>query len=104
LIAWSDWEVIVTAPESLLENDSTNGRNKRRRDNQVMADTGENRQISGRANAKEAETVRASKRMVSKERSTERETGAAFGIRSGRGKGLQRGTKGSKESSPKLRK
>jgi hypothetical protein len=29
-----------------------------------MADTGENRQIVGRANAKEAETVRASKRVI----------------------------------------
>jgi hypothetical protein len=43
-----------------------------------MADTGENRQIVGRANAKEAETVRASKRAVSEERSTERAGNAAF--------------------------
>lgn len=35
-----------------------------------MADTGENRQIIRRANAKEAEMVRASKKMVSEERST----------------------------------
>ena len=43
-----------------------------------MADTGENRQIVGRANAKEAETVRASKRAVSQERSTEKAGNAAF--------------------------
>lgn len=43
-----------------------------------MADTGENRQIVGRANAKEAETVRVSKRAVSAERSTEKAGNAAF--------------------------
>ena len=43
-----------------------------------MADTGENRQIVGRANAKEAETVRASKRIVSEERSTEKAGNAGF--------------------------
>jgi hypothetical protein len=43
-----------------------------------MADTGENRQIVGRANAKEAETVRTSKRMVSAERSTEKTGNATF--------------------------
>jgi hypothetical protein len=43
-----------------------------------MADTGENRQIVGRANAKETETVRASKRAVSEERSTEKAGNAAF--------------------------
>jgi hypothetical protein len=43
-----------------------------------MADTGENRQIVGRANAKEAETIRASKRDISKERSTEKASVAIF--------------------------
>jgi len=33
---------------------------------EVMADTGENRQITGRINAKEAEMVRASKQMLPK--------------------------------------
>ena len=62
-----------------------------------MADTGENRQITGRANAKEAETVRASKEMVSEERSTAKASNAAFG---GTGKGSQRRAKGSKPRSP----
>lgn len=43
-----------------------------------MADTGENRQISGRANAKEAQSVRASKKMVSVERSTEKTSNAVL--------------------------
>ena len=43
-----------------------------------MADTGENRQIIGRANAKEAETVRVSKRFVSEERSKKKIGNAAF--------------------------
>jgi hypothetical protein len=43
-----------------------------------MADTGENRQISARANAKEAETVRASQKVISKEHSTEQANDAAF--------------------------
>lgn len=64
-----------------------------------MADTGENHQISGRVNAKEAAIVRASKQMLSKERSTERQTSAAFGVQSGRVKGLQT-AKGSKKRSP----
>jgi hypothetical protein len=58
-----------------------------------MADTGENRQITGRANAKEAEAVRAAKKMVSEQRSTERTNNAAFG---GTEKGSRRGTKRSK--------
>jgi hypothetical protein len=62
-----------------------------------MADTGENRQITGRSNAREAAMVRTSKQMLAKERSTEREGTAAFGIRSSRGLGLQRGPKGSKK-------
>ena len=45
-----------------------------------MADTGENRQITGRANAKEEEGVRASKKRVSEERSTENASDAAFGF------------------------
>jgi hypothetical protein len=44
-----------------------------------MADTGENRQITGRANAKEEEAVRASKKRVSEERSTENAGDVAFG-------------------------
>jgi hypothetical protein len=44
-----------------------------------MADTGERRQIIERANAKEAETVRKSRKMVAKERSTTKATNAAFG-------------------------
>jgi hypothetical protein len=66
-------------------------------DAQVMADTGENRQIIGRANAKEAETVRASKKMVSEERSTARASNAAFGTTA---KGSRRLTTGSKQRSP----
>jgi hypothetical protein len=44
-----------------------------------MADTGENRQIIGRATAKEAETVRASKQLMSEERATEKAGDIAFG-------------------------
>jgi hypothetical protein len=44
-----------------------------------MADTGENRQIASRTNAKEVETVRASTKMISQERSTARANDAAFG-------------------------
>ena len=62
-----------------------------------MADTGEKRQITGWANAKETETVRASKRMVSEERSTEKASNAAFG---GTEKGSRRRAKGSKQRSP----
>ena len=62
-----------------------------------MADTGEKRQRVGWANAKEAETVRASKRMVSEERSTAKASNAAFG---GAGKGSRRGAKGSRRRSP----
>jgi hypothetical protein len=59
-----------------------------------MADTGENRPIVGRANAKEAETVRAEKKMVSEERSTATASNAAFGST---GQGSRRRTKGSKQ-------
>jgi hypothetical protein len=62
-----------------------------------MADTGEKRQITGWANAKETETVRASKRMVSEERSTEKASNAAFG---GTGKGSRRRVEGSRQRSP----
>ena len=55
-----------------------------------MADTGENRQIIGRANAKEAETVRASKRMMSKERSTENAGDVAFSSKKNSGRLLRR--------------
>jgi hypothetical protein len=44
-----------------------------------MADTGENRQITGRANAKEEEAVRASKKKVPEEPSTDNAIDAAFG-------------------------
>ena len=63
---------------------------------QIMADTGENRQIVGRANAKEAQTVRASKRAVSEERSTEKAGNAAF--RNGR-KVSQHKSKGNQQRS-----
>jgi hypothetical protein len=59
-----------------------------------MADTGENRQITGRANAKEAEKVRASKKIVSEERSAAKASDAAFGAS---GKGSGRPTKGNKQ-------
>jgi hypothetical protein len=62
-----------------------------------MADTGENRPIIGRANAKEAETVRAEKKMVSEERSTAKASNAAFG---GTEQGSRRRTKGSKQENP----
>ncbi len=62
-----------------------------------MADTGEKRPIIGRANAKEAETVRAEKKMVSDERSTAKASNAAFG---GIEQGSRRRTKGSKQRNP----
>jgi hypothetical protein len=43
-----------------------------------MADTGENRQILGRANAKQAETVRASSKMVSQKLSSGTTNNTAF--------------------------
>ena len=46
---------------------------------ELMADTGENRQISARANAHEAETVREAKKMISEERSTAKTTAATYG-------------------------
>ena len=69
-------------------------------DTQVMADTGENRQIAVRANAKEAETVRSSKRMMSEEQSAEKATDDSFAVKqySGRNESRQkhRVTKASK--------
>ena len=50
----------------------------------VMADTGENRQISSRANAKSAETVRRAKQSLSTERATVKKADAAFGRQRGR--------------------
>ena len=44
-----------------------------------MADTGEKRQILGRAIAQESETVRASRKIVAEERSTAKAAKAAFG-------------------------
>ena len=58
-----------------------------------MADTGENRQIVARANANEAETVRATQKMISKERSTAKASEAAFAVG---GKGCRRHAKGNK--------
>ena len=68
-----------------------------------MADTGENRPIIGRANAKEAETVRAEKKMVSEERSTAKASNAAVGATE---KGSRRRVKGSgqRSSDPKASK
>jgi hypothetical protein len=63
-------------------------------DTQAMADTGEKRPIVGRANAKEAETIRAEKKMISEERSTAKASDAAFG---GTGQGSRRHMKKSKE-------
>jgi hypothetical protein len=70
---------------------------------QIMADTGENRQIIERSNAKEAETVRASKRVVSEARSTAKASNAAFGATE---KGSRRRVKGSgqRSSDPKASK
>src|ERR1035437_3356524 len=70
---------------------------------QIMADTGENRQIIERSNAKEAETVRASKRGVSEARSTAKASNAAFGATE---KGSRRRVKGSgqRSSDPKASK
>ena len=64
---------------------------------QVMAYTGERRPRIGWANAKEAETVRASKKMVSEERSTAKASNAAFGASE---KGSRRRAKGSSQRSP----
>jgi len=71
-------------------------------DIQVMADTGENRQIIGRASAKEAETVRAAKKMLFEERSIAKASNAAF---RGSGKGFDDVRKGANSgvSLPKLR-
>lgn len=44
-----------------------------------MADTGENRQITSRANAKEVETVRVSAKIIAQELSAGRANSAAFG-------------------------
>lgn len=49
-----------------------------------MADTGENRQITSRANAKEGETVRESAKIIAQELSAGRANSAAF-VRSPRG-------------------
>ena len=63
-----------------------------------MADTGERRQIVGRANAKEAEKVRASKKMVSEEHATENANHVAFGL-AARGS-RRRAASGTKPRSP----
>lgn len=58
-----------------------------------MADTGENRQIVGRVNAKEAETVRKSQKVIQKERSTAKATNAAFIVVDKRAQGRSKKTK-----------
>jgi hypothetical protein len=68
-----------------------------------MADTGENRQITGRANAKEAETVRASRKVVSAERSTVKASDAKFG-RSDKGSGGLRKPAQPRRAAPKASK
>jgi len=62
-----------------------------------MADTGENRQIIGRANAKEAETIRAAKKVVFGARSTTKASNAAFGKTE---KDSRQRRKGSQQRSP----
>jgi len=64
-----------------------------------MADTGENRQIIGRANANETETVRASKKMASEQRSTTKASNAIGAT----GKGSRRRRKTRKQRSPDLK-
>jgi hypothetical protein len=67
-----------------------------------MADTGERRQIIGRANAKELETIRASQKIISEERSTAEARNAAFddtGKSSRRRTDSQRPTKRSRQRS-----
>ncbi|MGA2373805.1 MAG: hypothetical protein ABSG11_24385 [Candidatus Korobacteraceae bacterium] len=68
-----------------------------------MADTGENRQTVGRATAKEAETVRAAKKVVSEERSTAKISNAVF---HNSAKGSQRKSKANQQrnSDPKASK
>lgn len=67
-----------------------------------MADTGENRQITGRVNAKAAETIQASKKMDSEERSSEAAGNAAFAAA---GKNSRRRAKGSGQTAnPESRK
>jgi len=68
-----------------------------------MADTGERRQIIGRANAKEVETIRALKKMMSEERSTAEARNAAFDDtgKSSRGRrNTQHSTNTSRQRSP----
>jgi hypothetical protein len=58
---------------------STSRRDRRvKREFQVMADTGENRQIIGRANAKQAEAIRASSKMVYQDLSSGNKNNTAF--------------------------
>jgi len=64
-----------------------------------MADTGQNRPIARRADAREAEMVRESKKTWSDERSTVKETDAAFVMPGGRAKARQSSTRGNKRRS-----
>jgi hypothetical protein len=66
-------------------------------DTPIMAYTGERRPRIGWANAKEAETVRESKKMVSEEQSTAKASNAAFGAAE---KSSRRRAKGSGQKSP----
>ena len=52
-----------------------------------MADTGENKQITGRANAKAAEVIRSEKKMLSTERAAVKKSDAAFARPIDRAKG-----------------
>jgi hypothetical protein len=65
-----------------------------------MADTGENRQIVGRVNPKEAETLRASKKMISEEQSATKARDAAF---DGTQKGSRRPKKSNKAQNSDLK-
>lgn len=62
-----------------------------------MADTGENQQIIGRANANAAEMVRASQKLVAKKRSTARASNDVFRDKA---KGSRRKMRESKQQSP----
>jgi hypothetical protein len=64
-----------------------------------MADTGQSRSIARRADAREAETVRESKKTWSDERSMVKETDAVFGMPGGRAKARQSPTRGKKQRS-----
>ena len=64
-----------------------------------MADTGERRQISGRAKANEAETIRSSRKLIATEQSRTDTNNAAFST----GANDRRASKGNKSQSGKKR-